>query len=244
MRIRGENPVYKRATYDVDFTDRATYTGVVTKTIFLLALAAGVAFYFANFTVVNMSFPAIIATLIICPIFAFIMVIMAHKQTEIAWIYAIVYALLEGAFLGLISLLVTMQVGFDGVVYALLGTFGTTLFMLLIYSTGIINITNRVKAFLTTALISLIGVSILFFILYSTGIISGELSMGFYLTIVVVSVLLAAFYLLYDFKVINEHVEAGASKNTEWSLSLGLMVTIVWLYIDLLRLVYYVLDRN
>lgn len=244
MRIRGENPVYKRVQYDLDQTDAASYKGVAIKTALMLLITAFIALYIAKETAETFNGIQLLSALIGAPILAYIMVILAHRNQQLAWMYSILYALFEGMFLGVITLYVYSRVGFDGISYALLGTFGTILVMLFIHSTGLIKITRSFKSFLFTALFSLVFVSVLYFILTITGVLSGAMGVGIYLALVAVSVMLSAFFLLYDFDQISRHINGGAAKSSEWSLSLGLMVTIVWLYIDMLRIVYYVLGRD
>ena len=67
---------------------------------------------------------------------------------------------------------------------------------------------------------------------------------SFYVAIVLVSVVISSLYLLIDFDNVTRYVEAGAPKNMEWSLSLGLVVTIVWIYIELLRFLAIIANRR
>ena len=141
-------------------------------------------------------------------------------------------------------MLVASYVGSDAVIYALSGTFVTMFVMLILYSTRIVKVSSGFVSFLFTALISIIVISLLFLLLSFTGIFSSAFGMGLYTTIVIVSVVISALYLLYDFKRINDLVSGGAAKELEWSLGLGLMVTLVWLYIELLRLAMIVMRKR
>ena len=245
MRFRGENPVYSRVDYgSAEYTDSATYKGVASKTILLLLIASFVAYYFAMNNALDLSLGTMIAYLVVAPITAFIMIILAHKNTQMAWLFSILYAIFEGVFLGMISMIVSYQVGGDAVIYALSGTFVTMFVMLILYSTRIVKVSSGFVNFLFTSLISIIVISLLFVLLSLTGIFSSSVGMGLYTTIVIVSVVISSLYLLYDFKRINEYVDSGASKEIEWSLGLGLMVTLVWLYIELLRLALIVMRKR
>jgi len=237
MKFRSENPIYSRVNYSAEYGEEATYTGVALKTALLLLITAGVAFNFMFNVAIDLSFGLIISAMVIAPISAFIMVILAHKNEQLSFLYSILYALFEGVFLGLITLLVRIEVGDVGITFAMVGTFATLLVMLGVHSTGLIKVGQGFKSFIFTALISLIIVSLVFYIVYYSGLLSPAIGFGFYLTIILVSILLSTLYLLHDFSRIQQYVQSGASKSSEWSLSLGLMVTLVWLYIDLLRLI-------
>ena len=245
MRFRGENPVYSRVEYRADLSDSATYKGVASKTLLMLLITTLIAIYTmtsTNFD--NLSFTSILGPLIVAPILGYIMVIMAHKQEHLSFMYALLYAIFEGVFLGFITLLVSLEVGNVGISYALLGTFGTMFGMLLVHMTGLIEVGHSFKSFIFSALISLIVVSLVFYFFFYAGAVSAQYGMGIYATIIIVSIALSAAYLLYDFNRISEYVNAGASRSHEWSLSLGLMVTLVWLYVDLLRLVYVIMRKR
>ena len=116
--------------------------------------------------------------------------------------------------------------------------------MLVLYNTGIIRVGTFFRRFMMSMLFGLIGASLLMLILvlFSGGFTGGLYTM--YVGIVVVSCIISALYLLIDFDNISNLVSAGAGKEYEWSLSLGLTVTIVWLYIELLRLVAIISRRK
>lgn len=238
MRFRSENPIYKRMDYSTGSTEYgATYMGVGLKTMFMLLITAAVAFYMMTTTTLQMSLGTLISSLIVAPILGYVMVLLAHRNEQLSFVFATLYALFEGVFLGIITLLVSYQIGNVGVMYAILGTFGSMFAMLLIYSTGIVKVGEGFKSFLLSALISLIIVSLVFYLFFYTGALNSTYGLGIYTTIIIVSIVLSCLYLIYDFNRISEYVNGGADKSSEWSLGLGLMVTLVWLYIDLLRLI-------
>ena len=148
-----------------------------------------------------------------------------------------VYAILEGMFLGAISAL--FEAMYPGIVMnAVLGTFGTFLFMLFAYRSGMIKVTNKLRSIIMSAtfgiaimyglswILSMFGVGMPF--LHGSGIIS----IGVSLFIIVV----AAFNLLLDFDMIERASAMGAPKYMEWFGAFGILVTLVWLYIEFLRL--------
>ena len=146
-----------------------------------------------------------------------------------------VYAIVEGLFLGGIS--VMMERSYPGIVIqAVALTFGTLLCMLVAYKTGLIQVTNnfRLGVFAATGGIALIYfVSIMgsFFGLRVPFIHeAGLVGIGFSLFVVTI----AALNLVLDF--IEKGAQFGAPKYMEWYGAFGLMVTLIWLYIEILRL--------
>jgi uncharacterized YccA/Bax inhibitor family protein len=148
-----------------------------------------------------------------------------------------VYAILEGMFLGAISAL--FEAMYPGIVMnAVLGTFGTFLFMLFAYRTGIIKVTDKLRSIIMSAtfgiaimyglswILSIFGIGMPFF--HGNGLIS----IGISIFIIVV----AAFNLLLDFDMIERASAMQAPKYMEWFGAFGLLVTLVWLYIEFLRL--------
>jgi uncharacterized YccA/Bax inhibitor family protein len=245
MRFRGANPVYSRAQYDRAYSDAdtASYSGVAAKTSILLGIITVIALYMSVRLDFATSGTLIITGMIIAPIIAFIMVIVTHRRPEIAPFTTVIYAVMEGMFLGLISTLVAAYAGGEVVQMALLGTFGVLAGMLFLYTTGIIRVGAFFRRLMLSMLIGLVVTSLLVLILALLGqtwVYSSTLYFGFSL----ISVVLSSLYLLIDFDNINQFVEAGVDKRSEWSLALGLVVTIVWLYVELLRLILILTSRD
>lgn len=245
MRFRGSNPVYSRMGDFSGSSDvSASYSGVAAKTGILLGITALVALYFGSTLDVQVNMMTVITTIIVAPIVAIIMVILAHKNTEMAWIYSLVYATCEGLFLGFVSSMFAWYFGGDIILMALLATFGVLSGMLFLYSTGIIRVGNYFRRFLFSALIGLVFASIIFFILAMFGAMDTTAGYSLYIMIVLVSVVISSLYLLVDFDNVTRLVNNGAGKEYEWTLALGLVVTIVWLYIELLRLIAIIYGRR
>nr|CEH54746.1 conserved membrane hypothetical protein [Xanthomonas citri pv. citri]CEJ22392.1 conserved membrane hypothetical protein [Xanthomonas citri pv. citri]CEJ26982.1 conserved membrane hypothetical protein [Xanthomonas citri pv. citri] len=136
---------------------------------------------------------------------------------------------------------------FNGIVFqAVLLTFGTLFALLFAYRSGMIKATENFKlgvvaatggialVYLATIVLGLFGVRIPF--IHDSGLIG----IGFSLFVVVV----AALNLVLDFDFIESGVEHGAPKHMEWYGAFGLMVTLVWLYIEFLRLLSKLQSRN
>jgi len=236
MRLRGENPIYSRADYSAEWTVQATYKGVAAKSMLLLIITAISAYSIAINVGTDWSFGTMIGALVIAPIAAFIFVILAHKNAQLAFIYSILYAIFEGAFLGIISLIVAYQAGTDAVLFAMAGTFGALFVMLILYAARIIRVGQGFKNFILAALGAVFFFMIIGIVMWLT-VGTEYFSSPLYIAIVVFSLIISVLFLLYDFNRIENYVSGNAGKEHEWSLSLGLITTIVWIYIEILRLV-------
>jgi uncharacterized YccA/Bax inhibitor family protein len=167
----------------------------------------------------------------------FVLALVTAFKKEWSPVTAPLYALVEGFFLGSISAIYNAQ--FEGIVLqAVMLTFGTLFALLFAYRTGLIKATENFKLgvaaatggifliYLATIVLGLFGIKIPY--IHESGIIG----IGFSLFVIVI----AALNLVLDFDFIESGVEAGAPKYMEWYGAFGLMVTLVWLYIEFLRL--------
>ena len=156
-----------------------------------------------------------------------------------------IYALLEGLLLGGLSAM--MEVRFPGIVMqAVVLTFGTLGALLLAYRSGLIRATENFKLGVVAAtggifVLYLVNFAMGFFG-HSMGFIQNSSWMGIAFSAVVVIV--AALNLVLDFDFIEHGVEAGAPKYMEWYGAFGLIVTLVWLYLEILRLLSKLQSRN
>lgn len=246
MRFRGQNPVYKYGKYEQAYsdTDSATYGGVITKSAVLLGVIAVTALYFANTLTMTTIGVNIIIPVIVAPIVALIAVIMTHRMPHIAFATSILYGVCEGVFLGFISKIYSIAFGGDIIQMALIGTFGVLAGMLFLYSTGLIRVGNFFRKLMFSALMGLLLVSIVLVVLSFTGLFAFSAFNDIYFAVIILSVIISSLYLLVDFDTISRFVEANAPRETEWSLALGLVVTIVWVYVELLRLIAVIASRD
>lgn len=212
--------------------------------LFLLAIIAIIALYFGTSLDFSVNPVGMIITVIASPIIAIIMIIMAHRNVEMAWVFSIVYAACEGIFLGFVSAMFAAYAGSDVVLMALLATFGVLTGMLFLYSTGLIRVGAGFRRFLFSALIGILIATVFMILLSFSGALDTRAGYSFYITIILFSVVVSSLYLLVDFDNVTNLVNAGAGKEYEWSLALGLVVTIVWLYIELLRLIAIISGRR
>jgi uncharacterized YccA/Bax inhibitor family protein len=160
-------------------------------------------------------------------------------------ITAPIYALLEGLFIGGISSI--FEAKYPGIVIQAVGlTFGTLFGLLVAYKTGFIKATENFKLGVVAATG---GIALIYFVSFILGFFgvgvpfiheSGLMGIGFSLFVVVI----AALNLVLDFDFIEHGAEHGAPKYMEWYAAFGLMVTLVWLYIEILRLLAKLRDRR
>jgi uncharacterized YccA/Bax inhibitor family protein len=147
------------------------------------------------------------------------------------------YALLQGLVLGAISHVYEAQ--WDGiVVQAVLGTAGVFGAMLFLYSQRIIKVTDRLRRMIIAATFGVLAIYVVGFIvdLFGGGLSFIDSPSGFGIAFSFLVVGIAAFNLALDFDVIERAQGAGAPRQLEWFAAFGLMVTVVWLYLEMLRL--------
>ncbi len=152
------------------------------------------------------------------------------------------YALLEGLFIGGFSYMIENYYlgGTEGIVLqALVGTVAVFLTMLAVYKFGIIRPTEKFVLVVTSLVGAIMIIYVFNFIMsfFGTGIpflhSSGPIGIG----ISIVFITVAALMLIVDFGMIENGVKFGAPKNMEWYGAFGLVLTLVWLYIEMLKLV-------
>lgn len=159
------------------------------------------------------------------------------------------YAALEGLFLGAFSFVVAnlMVSGVSAgalISQAVLGTIGVFAGMLVVYKTGAIRVTPKFTRFMVAAMIGVLVLMLGNLVLALFGVGGGEglgLRSGGPVAIIfsLVVIGIAAFSFLLDFDAADQMIRAGAPEKAAWGIALGLTVTLVWLYIEILRLLSY-----
>ncbi|MDZ4197373.1 MAG: Bax inhibitor-1/YccA family protein [Candidatus Izemoplasmatales bacterium] len=220
--FRSSNPVMRVTSRAVASDQPVTYTNVAVRTVVLVGISLTVAIYMISNPQL-WSIPVLIGSLIV----AFIAALVGMFNVRASMIASIVYAAAEGVLLGVISSVFAAE--YQGIVQtALMTTMIVLAVMMLLHSTNIIKVNQRFTSFVVVAMISVILMSLF-------GLIFG-LSAPMYMLISVVSALLACLYLMIDFEAIRQAVEGQIDQQYGWMLALGLMVTLVWLYFEILRL--------
>ena len=159
------------------------------------------------------------------------------------------YAALEGLFLGAFSFLLahfSVSSTNAGVMIgqAILGTIGVFVGMLVVYKTGAIRVTPKFTRMLVAGMFGVLALMLGNLVLGMFGVGHGEglgLRSGGPLAIIfsLVCIAIAAFSFLIDFDAADQMIRAGAPEKAAWGIALGLTVTLVWLYIEILRLLSY-----
>lgn len=225
---------YERA---LEGGEAMTIQGTVNKTGFLALLTFAAAAWTWNMFFTSGSPAAVMPYLWGGAIGGFVMALVTIFKKTWASITAPVYAVLEGLFLGALSAFFEAQ--YPGIVIQAVGlTFGTLVALLMAYKSGIIKATENFKLGVAAAtggifLVYMASMVLGFFgvgIPYIHG--SGIIGIGFSLFVVVI----AALNLVMDFDFIEAGAAAGAPKFLEWYGAFALIVTLIWLYLEILRL--------
>jgi len=229
-----------------------TIGGTVQKTFFLLVLAFGAACFTwtQSFRAVEADPQAAIGSVAPWVIGGAIVglitaIVICFKHTW-APVLAPVYAVAEGFFLGGIS--AGFEARYPGIVIqAIGGTFGTLFCLLAAYQSGLIKATENFKLGIVAATGGIAMLYLVMFVarlfgfpLFDSLLGSGVIGIGFSMVVVAI----AALNLVLDFDFIEEAANRGAPKYLEWYGGFALMVTLVWLYLEILRLLAKLQDRR
>ncbi len=240
--MRTGNPALNEKTFQSFYGEAADSANVMTiqgtawKTLILLGMCAGTA-CFTWTRVMNGDMATAMPLVMGGAIGALVVGLMTAFMPKWAAITAPLYALAEGLLLGGISGM--FEARFPGIaLQAIAATFGTLFALLMAYQSGLIKATENFKLgvvaatggiailYLVSFVLSFFGMSIPFINQPSW------LGIGFSAVVVVI----AALNLVLDFDFIETAANRGAPKYLEWYGAYGLMVTLVWLYIEILRL--------
>ncbi len=251
MRYRTTNPLmrsmHSRQRSQSLTSDRpATYSGVVMKSALMLLIMLVIGAFSATTLIETGQVVGGWFALIGAPILGIISVIVTMRSTRYAPLFSVIYAVAQGLFLGAIAGIYTISFGDHIVSTALIATAGVFAAMLFLYRSGIIRVGNMFRRVMISVLFGLVLANLVFFILAMVGalnIYSGPMS-GIYLLVVVIGVVAASLFLLIDFDNISKFVQADADKDYEWMLSLSLVITIVWLFVEMLRLLAILSQRR
>ncbi len=232
------NEKFFQKSLQVDHSDVMTERGTLNKFGFLMILVLASSFFTWNsFYQGKNVFPWIIASAIVGLILAFVISFRPKWSSYLVPAYGLV----EGVFVGGISAFYNYAFAekAPGIIMQAVGlTFGVVVAMYLLYRFRIIKATEKFKAILFTATAGIALFYVMAIILRYFGIqmplIHESTTMGIAFSLIVVSV--AALNLILDFDMIEKGVVMGAPKYMEWFGAFGLLVTIVWLYIEILRL--------
>lgn len=245
--MRTSNPLLTANTFETTAeagTQTMTIMGTVHKTALLVLAVFGTAIWSWNKLAAEGAqavYPWVIGSLIASVVLSLV----THFKRSAAFVTAPAYALCEGVFLGAISALFEQR--FPGIAMQATGITATTLLGLLAaYRSGLIRATENFKLGVTAAtggiclfylasfLLRLFGIEMPF--LHDSGLIGIGISLFI--------VLIAALNLVLDFDFIEQGEANRAPKHMEWYAAFGLLVTLVWLYLETLRLLAKLQSRD
>jgi uncharacterized YccA/Bax inhibitor family protein len=229
----------------IDVTARMTLSGTVNKTGILLLCALATAAWTWQRFLVSRDIADISPLLLVGALGGFIVALVTIFKKEWSPVTAPVYALLEGLVLGGLSAVIDLR--YPGIAMQAVGlTFGTLFVMLLAYKSRIIPVTNKLRMGIVAATGGIMVFYLLEMILGFFGIhfatINGAGPIGIAFSLFVVAI--AALNLVLDFDFIERGVNYGAPKYMEWYGAFGIMVTLVWLYLEILRLLSKMRSRS
>jgi uncharacterized YccA/Bax inhibitor family protein len=224
-----------------DQMERMTYQDTIFKTLAgfaVLLIGAAIGWVFPALAIVGA-----IAGLVLALVNIF------KKKPSPALILA--YAFAQGLLVGGVSMLFSGL--FDGIVpMALLGTLGVVAVTLALFANGKVRVSKRSTQIFLVAILGYMAFSLVNIVLMMTGVVDSfggmrdftilGIPLGIPLGILVV--LLAAYSLVMDFDYIQKGVQTGQPRIYGWTGAFGIIVTVVWLYLEILRLLSYFLPRN
>ena len=229
----------------VDEAGRMTLGGTVNKTGILLICAMATAAWTWHLFLQSRDAASVAPLMLGGLVGGFICAMVTVFKKEWSPITAPIYALLEGLVLGGLSAVIDLR--YPGIaMQAVALTFGTLFVLLIAYRSGMIRVTQKFRLGIIAATGGIMVFYLLEMVLGFFGIHfiavngSGPIGIGFSLLVVGI----AALNLVLDFDFIEQGVQYGAPKYMEWYGAFGIMVTLVWLYLEILRLLSKMRSRN
>lgn len=215
---------------------RVTLNDVVVKCAIMFAIVVATAFI--GWNVIGVMPVMMLPVLIVATVLGIVNAVKKNVSPALM----VVFAVFEGLMLGGISNFYNAYAsgnGWDGVVLqAVVATMTTFGVMLLLYLTGVIKVTKRFTQILLVAGVSYLVLALASMVASFFGVGGGW---GFYgvdgigIIISLVGVALAAFFLALDFEAIKQGIAMGLPERESWRMAFGLLVTLVWLYLEFLR---------
>ena len=229
------DPYAAPSPYAATTTRYMTMDDVVTKTglsFLVTVIAAAAAWAMPGDAALGLALPAVLVAFVLGLVIALKQI--ANPAATLA------YGAIYGFALGAIS--EVFNTVYPGIVMqALIGTFGVFAGMLVVYKTGAIRVTPKLTRWVIGALVGALVLSLANFVAYffmsdGLGLRSGG-PVAIVFSLVMIGI--AAFMLLLDFDMADEAIRRGAPAKFAWYVAFGLLVTVVWLYMEILRLLSY-----
>ncbi len=237
--MRSGNPVLSDKKFQPSMVvgERMTIEGVVNKSFAMLGLVVLSAWYVWSSFFTTMDMASVGPLVMLGVIGGLVAAMVTVFKPTVARYSAPVYAVLEGLALGGISAFMESQ--YPGIVFQAVSlTFAVFFSLLFLYKTGRIKVTENFRMMVVSATGGIFLVYMLDFILMFFGIRLPMIHEGGFFGILfsLIVVGIASMNLVLDFDFIEKGAERGAPRYMEWYGAFGLTVTLVWLYLEILRL--------
>ena len=242
------NPIFSNiqtgeAYYDT-VEDRASYKGVCIKTFIFLGItvlvAALVAFYLPTIITTG-NFIPFYMMLAVASVVGFISVMIGRFKESAAKYAGVIYSICEGMFVGCLSALCAAVVD-KSVIIAAFSTLVIFLVILTLYSTGILRVGSTFRricmamGFGAIALVLLTSIASIW--------VRGEAYFTMMIAVEAFLLIYGSITLCLNFNEADAVVKSGASKEAEWCVALGLIVSLIYIYVEILRLIILIAARN
>lgn len=260
MNLKSNNPFFKSKSFKaeattvfdtdgrpveiIDFNNTMTINGAINKSLILLLLLVGSAFFVWQmaFTPAGDLSPQLFPYMIGGAITGAITMFIALFKPNYSPYLAPAYAVMEGLFIGGISAIMEMQ--YPGIVMqAVSGTFVTAGVCFLLYRFKVVKVTQQFRSVVIASTFAIATIYLLSWIMSFFGIqafiySNSLMSIGFSVLVIVI----AALNLFLDFDLMEQGAKQRLPKYMEWFSGMALMITLVWLYIEFLRLLSKIRD--
>lgn len=249
MELKSKNPLFNNDSYKagattvydtdgrpveiIDYNNTMTVQGTVNKSFLLLAILVVSAFFSVMLVYSGVN---VLGLMIGGLVIGFILAIAGARATKYLPYIAPAYAVMEGIFLGAVTAL--MNAMYPGIALEAVGaTFVTALVCFLLYRFKVVKVTEQFKSVVIAATLAIGTYYLISFVLTMFGVHlfhhdNSLMSIGFSVFVIVI----AALNLFLDFDMIEQGAKRRLPKNMEWFSAMALIVTLVWLYIEFLRL--------
>ncbi|MGM9970813.1 MAG: Bax inhibitor-1/YccA family protein [Anaeroplasmataceae bacterium] len=247
--VRNGNPMFSSVgvNYDEISENQATYKGVTIKTLFLLGVAglSGIMSGVGLFRIQN--FTAYYTFLCLSLVIGFISVIIGRSSVRYSKYFAVLYAVCEGVLLGTIASLANIY--YPGIaLLAILVTAGIFLVCLVLFACGALRNISMLRNVMMIIFFDVIFMSLITLICQAFNVpgISSLLSnnLGLAIGLEVVLIIYAAITLALNFNEVTYYVQSGSSKEFEWIGAFGLLVSILYIYLEAVRLLMLLFSRK
>lgn len=243
------NPMFSsvNTNYESISSDQATYGGITIKTLILLGIAGivGIITGVSLDRIANV--PAFYGFLFASIILEFIFVILGRSNPRYSAVCGVLYSICEGVLLGTITALVNTY--YEGIaVLAVASTAIVFVVCLVMFSCGMMRDTSKLSRIAMVLLISMLLMFVVTLIcsIFNIGGVQTLVKNNKAVLLLVEGVFLlyASIMLFFNFNEATFYVQSGATKEFEWTCAFGFLVSILYIYLEVLRILAIILDRN